>query len=688
MRNSYRPEIDGLRALAVLPVILFHAGIEIFKGGFAGVDVFFVVSGYLITSIIIRDIRAKKFSLTNFYERRARRILPALIVTIFLCLPFSLILLPPSDLKIFSKSIISSLTFWSNFQFSSEAGYFAIPGELKPLLHTWSLSIEEQFYIFFPILCIILFKLGKKFLIIGILLISILSLLFGQWSGNFNLKYPFFDKEFSFYSYSYWSSFMMPFGRIWELGLGSLCALIISNSNFFRNIDNKNYKITLFNIFSIFGIILVLFSFFYLSSNTFYPSFFTLIPAFGTCLIILFCQKKVILQKILSYKILVFLGLISYSAYLFHYPIFSFIKFININVTEIFYISLVPFILYLSYLNWKHIEIKFRRKDLKIKTFLIYLISSYLIIIFLSIWIFSSNGLEKRKKFFLPESILKSFQANENGKNCFDINYVHENIDKICKIGDKNKKNIDFIVFGDSHILSFFEMFDNFGKDKNKLGLFVGYSGCPPILNVYNMRKDQKIRNCFKLNQSISKLVERENIKNIILISRWSYYTGSDSFERKLNLITLKPKTSSNKEKSRYAFEKGLKQTLNFYKKINTKVFLFEEVPLQTFDPEKTYYRSFNKNINEFKRKLENYSVSFEDYKKQQKYIKRIFNKEKKLQENLKIIETGKFLCNLEKYKCFIGNEKFSFYVDDNHLSTKGANIISKKLLEKIILIN
>ena len=249
---------------------------------------------------------------------------------------------------------------------------------------------------------------------------------------------------------------------------------------------------------------------------------------------------------------MVFLGLISYSAYLFHYPIFSFIKFININVTEIFYISLVPFILYLSYLNWKHIEIKFRRKDLKIKTFLIYLISSYLIIIFLSIWIFSSNGLEKRKKFFLPESILKSFQANENGKNCFDINYVHENIDKICKIGDKNKKNIDFIVFGDSHILSFFEMFDNFGKDKNKLGLFVGYSGCPPILNVYNMRKDQKIRNCFKLNQSISKLVERENIKNIILISRWSYYTGSDSFERKLNLITLKPKTSSNKEKSRY----------------------------------------------------------------------------------------------------------------------------------------
>ena len=152
MKNLYRPEIDGLRALAVLSVIFFHAGIEVFQGGFVGVDVFFVVSGYLITTIILKDIEKGKFSLTYFYQRRCRRILPALLVTIILSFPIALILLPPNDLQNFSKSVISSLSFWSNFQFSSETGYFATPGEYKPLLHTWSLSIEEQFYIFYPLL--------------------------------------------------------------------------------------------------------------------------------------------------------------------------------------------------------------------------------------------------------------------------------------------------------------------------------------------------------------------------------------------------------------------------------------------------------------------------------------------------------------------------------------------------------
>ena len=162
MKNSYRPEIDGLRALAVLSVIFFHAGIELFKGGFVGVDIFFVISGYLITTIILKDIKKEKFSIAYFYQRRVRRILPALIITIALSIPFALIFLPPADLQNYAKSIISSLTFWSNFQFSLETGYFATPGEYKPLLHTWSLSIEEQFYILYPLFFIFFFKLKKK----------------------------------------------------------------------------------------------------------------------------------------------------------------------------------------------------------------------------------------------------------------------------------------------------------------------------------------------------------------------------------------------------------------------------------------------------------------------------------------------------------------------------------------------
>ena len=146
---NYRAEIDGLRALAVLPVILFHAGFDLFSGGYIGVDVFFVISGYLIATIIIKEMYEEKFSLINFYERRARRILPALFFLMIICLPFGWLLLTPSDLKDFGQSIIAVSLFSSNFLFWWETGYFDTASELKPLLHTWSLAVEEQFYIIF-----------------------------------------------------------------------------------------------------------------------------------------------------------------------------------------------------------------------------------------------------------------------------------------------------------------------------------------------------------------------------------------------------------------------------------------------------------------------------------------------------------------------------------------------------------
>ena len=154
--ESYRPEIDGLRALAVIPVIFFHAGFEAFGGGFVGVDVFFVISGYLITSIISSDIDQGNFSFLKFYERRARRILPALFAVMFFCIPFSYLFMLPSQLKDFSQSLIAVVFFASNVLFFRESGYFGAVAEEKPLLHTWSLSVEEQFYVVFPLLLLLI----------------------------------------------------------------------------------------------------------------------------------------------------------------------------------------------------------------------------------------------------------------------------------------------------------------------------------------------------------------------------------------------------------------------------------------------------------------------------------------------------------------------------------------------------
>jgi len=683
MKNYYRPEIDGIRAIAVLSVIFFHAGINIFKGGFVGVDIFFVISGYLITTIILKDIEKGKFSISYFYQRRARRILPALIITVALTLPFTLLLLPPEDLQSFSKSIISSLTFWSNFQFSSESGYFETPGEYKPLLHTWSLSIEEQFYIFYPLFFILLFKLGKKFIFLVICAVSLLSLFFAQWSGNLNYGYPFFDEEFLFYSKSIWSEFMMPFGRVWELALGAICAFLLNfkNNYFQTRLDTEN-RVLIFNIFSFIGIILILFSFFYLSENFPYPSFYSLIPVIGTALLILFCNKNTFIQKILSFKILVFIGLISYSAYLFHFPVFSLIKYTNINNFN--YLYIVPIILLVSFFNWKLIEKPFRKKNASLKKLIIFIIFSYLLIISISFFIIINEGLNKREKFVLPESVKNSFVSSKKAKNCFDINYIHkkENKDKICKIGNLEKNEIDFLIFGDSHIISFYNVFDNLAKKFGKSGLFVGYSACPPIMNVYTLLKNKE-KNCYKLNKQVFDILIEKNIKNLVLISRWTYYTdGNYTGPDKMNYLNLKPSRSGNKETSKKAFEKGIIDTLDLYNKLGKNIYIIEQPPLQNISAKNIYYRSIDKDLKKFKNNLSEYSVEMDKHIDFQKYVKKIFNQSVKNYKNLTLVNLDDIFCNKKISKCLIGNEKMSFYSDYHHLTSSGANMTQNKIIK------
>tara|TARA_B110000438_G_scaffold295241_1_gene337934 strand:+ start:90 stop:2153 length:2064 start_codon:yes stop_codon:yes gene_type:complete len=686
MKNIYRPEIDGLRALAVLPVIFYHAGISLFKGGFIGVDIFFVISGFLITTIILKDVERNKFSLIYFYQRRAKRILPALITIIFFSLSAALFLLPPDDLKNFSGSVISSLTFWSNFQFTNETSYFGIPGEYKPLLHTWSLSIEEQFYIFYPLFFIFFFKFKKKFLKFSIFIIFLSSLFFAQWSGNLNQQYPYIDENLLFFSQSYFSQFMMPFGRMWELALGAICVFILNSKNFKIKLINK-FNLYL-NLLSLIGLTLIFYSFFFFSKYLPYPSFYSLIPTLGTALLILFCHKNTIIYKILSNKFLVFIGLISYSAYLFHYPIFSFIKHMNINLNNVDYFYLIPIVFFLSFLSWRFIEKPFRKSNFSTKKFILFVSFSYFILISTCWIIYSNNGLENRQKFNLPKNITESFVVSKEASKCFGINYIHkiENKEKICKIGIKNKNKIDFVILGDSHINSFYSLFNKSAKENNKLGLFLGYPGCPPILNVYPLRADQKEKDCYELNQSVFKIINEKNIKNLVLISRWTYYTDGNYNGNDLSFLNLKPSRSSNKTLSRQAFEKGIKDTLKSYSEIGTNIFIIEQAPHQTSDPKKVYYRSFDKNTKKFNENLMKYSLDLNKHNNLQHFVKSLFKKYENKYKNLTLINLDNVFCNSLSKKCLVGNEQYSFYVNDNHLSTNGANLSTKKIKKLIKL--
>lgn len=336
----YRPEIDGLRAVAVLPVLFFHAGFEAFSGGFVGVDIFFVISGYLITSIISEEINSGTFTVTRFYERRARRILPAIFAVAFVCIPFAWLWMFPAEFKDFSQSLVAVATFSSNILFWLESGYFEATAELKPLLHTWSLSVEEQFYVFFPLLLLLIRGLSgyKKIAMVGA--ITILSLAAAVYGANTNPSANFY---------------LIP-TRAWELGVGALLAMTKSvDWTIPRSIRDAAAAL---------GIAMIVYSIVVFDETTPFPSLYTVMPVLGTALVIVAATGATTFGRMLSLPLFVGVGLISYSLYLWHQPILAFIRLRSLyEPSRLVMMGAIVLALALSVLTWKYVEAPFRNKQ-------------------------------------------------------------------------------------------------------------------------------------------------------------------------------------------------------------------------------------------------------------------------------------------------------------------------------------
>lgn len=340
---QYRKEIDGLRAIAILPVIWVHSGLPYVTGGFLGVDVFFVISGFLITSIILKEFEANCFSLTKFYERRARRILPALLTVIAvtsLIIPF--VSSHPKFIGDYGTSVLTTLLFSSNIYFWQTSGYFGSASELSPMLHTWSLAVEEQYYIFFPLLVMLLFSWGKRVIVSALIFISIISLLISEWGavnspiGNF---------------------YLLP-SRAWELLAGALASVFYLN-------DYINKIRTKYSTFlSVLGICLIFISYLLFTPSTLHPTKLTIFPVLGAVLVLLFSDQKNFVGKILSTSLLTAIGLISYSLYLWHQPVLAFMKkTYSLHLEPIQIFTAITLTFFLSYLTWKYIENPFRNRN-------------------------------------------------------------------------------------------------------------------------------------------------------------------------------------------------------------------------------------------------------------------------------------------------------------------------------------
>ncbi len=334
---KYRPEIDGLRALAVAPVILFHAGFGMFSGGYVGVDVFFVISGYLISLIVISEVRDGSFSLIAFYERRARRILPALFALVAFITPAAWFLMMPHQLKDFAESVLAVSLFSANVLFWLESGYFELASELKPLLHTWSLAVEEQFYLLFPLAVLVFHRLAKHSLAWLFVIIFI---------GSFSLAQTISHSAPD-------ANFYLPFTRAWELLAGSLAALYVLGNNR----PNSAYG----GYFSVAGLLLIMLSILLLDRETPFPSVYALPTILGTLLVILFANGSNFAGKILSLPACVFIGKISYSLYLWHFPVFAFARIaLNSEPPPLLYAALIALVIPISYLSYRYVETPFR----------------------------------------------------------------------------------------------------------------------------------------------------------------------------------------------------------------------------------------------------------------------------------------------------------------------------------------
>ena len=417
----YRSEIDGLRALAIIPVILFHAGTEFCSGGFLGVDIFFVISGYLITGIIVKETQENKFSVINFLTRRARRILPPLYFMMFFVSIFYLLIARPSieECTLFRESLLSSVSFLSNFYFALNTGYFAASSELLPFLHTWSLSVEEQFYLIYPPLLLIFLRLGKKFPIIFLLLIFFLSLGLAQMGSGILGK---------------WNFYILP-TRAWEISLGALCYF---SSRDFAEIQTKK---TINEFLSFLGLGLILYSILFLDQSINAPGIWCLIPAIGTVLVIQFCKRGTTLQSILGNKVLVLIGLLSYGAYLWHQPVLAITRHFVIHPGQIS-TTLISIAISISFLlaliSFHLIEKPFRSGRFS----LLWLLFPLLILSLLGIFSkeFSSLGINPRTESF-SNSVRDLARSNyDSHRNNYGYDFGH-----------LNKESIDLLLLGDSH---------------------------------------------------------------------------------------------------------------------------------------------------------------------------------------------------------------------------------------------
>lgn len=636
---KYRPDIDGLRAIAVMAVVLFHLDYSMFKGGYIGVDVFFVISGFLISQIVYSKVQNNNFSFKDFYKNRALRILPVLFVLIIFCILGGFFILLSDEYSKLGVSSIASVLFIPNILFWFKTGYFEIEAESTPLLHIWSLGVEEQFYILFPLFVyLFILKFNRKY-IFGVTSLLVLV------SFYINIKYTSLDITYSFY---------MLFSRAWELLVGFLLTLFLQH---IKSINN-----TIIELSSIIGICLIIFPVYFYDTNILFPGYYAVLPVLGSMLVIFSgsFEKKSYVKKMLSNRYIVFIGLISYSLYLWHWPIIVYLKmaYSTIYLNEI--ILLITFLI--SVISYIFIEKPFRNKsniiipsNIKFKSLII---MGILISIF-SFAVIYNGGIPAR----LPDSV--KYASNPKvylpeNRHCHRLKSQDFKDKKFCTFGHENTKPT-FALLGDSHAEAFKYGLKLAAIQKGKSGVQFTKPGCRPIKGIDKKGK----KGCLRfIDVALNEIVNNDDINTVFLAGYWSLaYHGFDHNRRKFEVFDYLQK-SLKSDTIDMLFIRGLHRTLDVLIKANKKIVIVGDTPIIGFNPRTNYARNIFLNKEQDLMGL---------YKKG---INNIIKDEVKVYGGrIEYMSTEKILC--PNNPCQLVKNNILLFRNDDHITRKASAMFS-----------
>jgi len=634
---QFRKDINGLRAIAVVAVVLFHFNASWMPGGFAGVDVFFVISGFLMTGIILRGIEQENFSILKFYVARANRIIPALAVLCLALLAFGWFYLNPIDYQALAKHAGTSISFVSNIAYWKESGYFDTSSHEKWLLHTWSLSAEWQFYIIYPLVLVAIRKLMPVKAIKT-------AILFGTFVG-------FIFCVIATYRWPTLSYYLLP-TRAWEMMIGGVAYL------YPFSLKEERKK-----LLEWFGTALIIGSYFFISKDSPWPGYLSLFPVLGSFLIIQAQRNdSVITSNIISQKI----GAWSYSIYLWHWPLVVAIYYFALSDAFIYFG--IALSLLLGFLSNKYIEkINFRNDLIKIVDCLkckpLYLAA---IVLLTSSAIYKFQPNEHLHP--MQDTVLESFKRGSY--ECFDKDFLHSSNTSFCKITEGNRK---LFAVGDSHSYSSLPAIEIVAKERNFELTYAGYSGCPPLINVYPKRADQNNKNCNLLNEKAIKYIIDNKYDYAFLAARWTYYTEGDYSDGNFQYLVSEVGEEKSKANSISALTKGLKATFKRYSEAGIKVIVMLQVPMQEASPQDIYYKSVASG--KLKQLLLNRnSVKTTKHLNFQRMTNQIIINAAEKYSNITVIDPTTHICTNKT--CLVGDETRSYYFDDDHLSIYGNRVL------------